>query len=295
MQNRQQHQREVQSFLQKQFTALAWEFTLPHGYGNETYFAHGNGGTYFVKLHAPIAVYRAMASIGLTPPVLATGWLEDGTSLLVQPYIPGKKPTQSDYRKFLEQIAGIIARMHHSLEVQQILPPAISYQPGVLAFGALACLQTRWEQYKNQVPALAGLIDKSLASLTEQVQGLQGAGAVASHNDICNANWIIASNGQIYIIDLDAMSMDDPACDIGAILWWYYPPELRQRFLEISGYASDEQFRKRMQVRMALHCLSITMPRDNSFDRFDPIQFPHTLTDSLAILAGRDNPQGYNG
>src|SRR4030042_5613863 len=96
MQNRQQHQREVQSFLQKQFTALAWKFTLPHGYGNETYCAHGNGGTYFVKLHAPIAVYRAMASIGLTPPVLTTGWLEDGTSLLVQPYIPGKKPTKSD-------------------------------------------------------------------------------------------------------------------------------------------------------------------------------------------------------
>ena len=46
--------------------------------------------------------------------------------------------------------------------------------------------------------------------------------------------------GELYLIDLESMSLDDPALDIGATLWWYYPPELRQRFLEIAGQASDE-------------------------------------------------------
>ena len=59
--------------------------------------------------------------------------------------------------------------------------------------------------------------------------------------------------------------MDDPAFDLGAILWWYYPPELRGQFLELAGYSYDHELRFRMQVRMALHCLSITLPRERKF------------------------------
>lgn len=294
MKNRNQHQPEVCGFLQKQFSSRSWEFTLPHGYGNECYFAYGNGQTYFVKLNTPVAVYQAMAAIGLTPPVLALGYLEDGVSMLVQPYVTGKRPTRRDYRMLLKQVAMVIDKMHHSLEVQQTLPPALSNQSSVLALRELAQLRVRWGQYRDQVPSVATLIDENLATLSELSQSLQGAGFVASHNDICNANWLITPDGIIYLIDLDAMSLDDPACDIGATLWWYYPPQLRPQFLEICGYPRDEQFEKRMHVRMAMHCLSITLPREDSYDRFDPIQFPHSLADFLAIMAGRENPQGYN-
>jgi len=90
------------------------------------------------------------------------------------------------------------------------------------------------------------------------------------------------------------MTLDDPAVDIGATLWWYYPSELRQRFLEIAGYANDERFQDRMQVRMAMHCLNILLPREKSFDGFDSEAFASSLTDFRAIFAGRENPQGYN-
>jgi len=294
MNNQQQHQSEVQSFLQKQFSNRDWEFTLPHGYGNETYFAHGNGQTYFVKLGAPVSNYQAVASIGLTPPLIATGYLEDGTSILVQSYITGRKPSRKDYRDYLEQIAAIIDKTHHSPELRSILPDAPSVLYNDLASESLSRVQQRWEQYKAQVPAIATQVDENLANLMQLAHCLPGAGVVTSHNDICNANWLIASDGNIYLIDLDSMSMDDPACDIGATLWWYYPPGLRQRFLEIVGYAKDEQFEKRMHVRMAIHCLSITLPRVHSFDRFDPENYAEALTDFWAILAGRENPQGYD-
>ena len=294
MQNRQQHQREVQAFLQKQISSHQWEFSLPHGYGNESYFAHGNGQTYFVKLGAPVANYQAMASNGLTPPVIATGCLEDGTSLLVQPYITGRKPSRKDYRAHLDKIATIINTTHHNLELRSVLPEAPSALYSVLASESLTRVHQRWEHYKAHVPAIAAQVDENLAFLAQQAQGLRGAGVISSHNDICNANWLIASDGQIYLIDLDSMSMDDPACDLGAILWWYYPPELRPRFLEIVGYANDEQFINRMQVRMAIHCLSITLPRERSYDRFDPENFAESLTDFWAVLAGRENPQGYD-
>lgn len=294
MQNRQQHQREVRAFLQKQVSSYHWEFTIPHGYGNETYFAHGADQTYFVKLGAPLSNYQAMASIGLTPPVIATGFLEDGTSLLVQPFISGRKPSRKDYRVHLDKIATIINRTHHSPELSSVLPEAPSDLYSVLASESLSQVRHRWEQYKAQVPAIAAQVDENLAFLAQQVRCLRGAGVVSSHNDICNANWLIASDGQIYLLDLDSMSMDDPACDLGAILWWYYPPELRPRFLEIVGYANDVQFQNRMQVRMAIHCLRIKLPRDKSFDKFDPDKFAESLTDFWAVLAGEENPQGYN-
>jgi hypothetical protein len=45
---------------------------------------------------------------------------------------------------------------------------------------------------------------------------------------------------------------------------------------------------------MALHCLSITLPRERSFDEFDPATYAESLVDFKAILAGEENPQGYD-
>jgi len=90
------------------------------------------------------------------------------------------------------------------------------------------------------------------------------------------------------------MAWDDPALDIGAILWWYYPPEMRDEFLEITGYDQDVNFRNRMRIRMAIHNLQIIIPRENSFDRFTAERFDEALTDFRATIAGKENPQGYN-
>lgn len=294
MLDRKQHQQEVQGFLQNHFFSNHWEFALPNGSGNETYFAHGNEHTYFVKLGVQITRYRAMASLGLTPQVIASGNLEDGTSILIQPYIIGRKPSRKDYRIHLKQIAATINKTHHSTEIMRNLPEVASDLYRVVGLESLTRIQQRWELYKMQVPEVADFVDESLADLAQHVQSFLGTGPVASHNDICNANWLVSPEGQLYLIDLESMTLDDPACDIGATLWWYYPPELRQQFLEIVGYASDEPFRERMRVRMAMHCLSILLPREKSFDGFDPEAFAASLTDFRAVLAGRENPQGYN-
>ena len=293
MQDRQSHQQEVRAFLQKHLRSTHWEFTLPKGSGNETYFAYSGKHSYFVKLGAQIARYQAMASLGLTPQVLASGDLADGTPILVQPFITGRKPSRKDYCVFLEQIAAAINRTHHSSEVKRVLPEASSDLYSAVGSEALAHIWQRWEQYRAQVPEVAEFVDESLAYLADQVRGFQGTGLVASHNDICNANWLISSDGRLYLIDLESMALDDPAIDIGATLWWYYPPGLWPRFLKMVGYVNDEPFQFRMHVRMSMHCFSITLPREQSFDRFAPATFAQSLTDFRAILAGNENPQGY--
>ena len=140
---------------------------------------------------------------------------------------------------------------------------------------------------------VAKAVDTSLEALAEQVSQFSGEGLVTSHGDICNANWLFASDGKIYLLDFDSMSIDDPALDMGALLWWYYPPELRKGFLEAAGYRYDDEFKTRMQIRMAMHCLDITLPRERSFDSFDPNTYQESLRDFRAILNGEENPEGY--
>ncbi|MDO9084782.1 MAG: phosphotransferase [Anaerolineaceae bacterium] len=293
MNNRKLHQKSVESFLNNQFSSSPWEFTNPEGYGNETYFAWRGKNVFFVKLGSHVARYQVIASIGLTPTILSNGFLEDGTSIMVQKYIDGRTPTRRDYQTHLKDFTTAIKKVHHNPQIKQTLPEVSTDQFSTIGLQVLDKIQTRWEEFKSLVPGTSDLVDEGIAQLRENVKKFRGDGLVASHNDICNSNWIITPDDKLYLIDLDSMSIDDPALDIGATLWWYYPPEMRQEFLEIFGYADDNEFKTRMQVRMAMHCLNIILPRKNSFDSFDPEAFSENLTDFKAIIAGEENPQGY--
>jgi thiamine kinase-like enzyme len=293
MQDRLSHQHEVQIFLQDHFPDRSWKFTLPRGSGNETYFAHGNRLSYFIKLGVQSARYQAMASLDLTPQVLAAGTLKDGTTIMVQPFLAGRTPSRKDFQANLEQYASIIKRTHESTQVKGVLPEVSSSLYQIIGLEALGRIRQRWEVFRGLVPRVADFVDESLDLLEQQVREFHGEGLAASHNDICNANWLILPDGQLYLVDLESMSLDDPAFDIGALLWWYYPPGLRDEFLSITGHANDPAFKKRMQARMAMHCLSIELPREQSFDAFEAAAFPEALTDFRAILAGEENPQGY--
>jgi len=293
MPDRQEHQQEVCRFLQKHLSIPDWRFSLPHGSGVESYFAQGNGQGYFVKVGVQAERYLAMAEIGLTPSVLVDGQLDNGLSVIVQPFMAGRRPSRLDYWDRLMKVAGLIRKMHHHPRIKKVLPMVSSNFHKDAGLRALNHLRQKWEHYKVQVPTVAEFVDNSFEYLTEQVNQFSGEGLVVSHGDICNANWLLASDGKIYLLDFESMAMDDPALDMGALLWWYYPPGLRQRFLDIAGYQYNDEFKFRMRVRMAMHCLAITLPRERSFDSFDSSTYHESLRDFRAILNGEENPEGY--
>jgi thiamine kinase-like enzyme len=234
-----------------------------------------------------------MAQIGLTPPVILHGQLDSGLSVIVQLFVKGREPSRRDYHNRLSEVAQLVQEMQDSLRVRGTLPVASSDLFQDAGKRALDRLRNKWERHRGQVPGVDGFVDTSLDHLGRQISLFSGGGLVVSHGDICNANWLFAADGKIYILDFESMSVDDPAADLGALLWWYYPPELRQRFLDIAGYLYDEEFRFRMQVRMAMHCLSIILPREDSFDTFDPDGFSESLRDFRAVLDSKENPEGY--
>ena len=235
-----------------------------------------------------------MAAIGLTPSVILHGQLESGLPVIVQFCIPGHKPAGADYREHMNEVARLVHTMHNDSRIKEVLQAAPSNSYRDAGLRALDRLRQTWERHKRQVPMFAGFVDQSLDFLAGQVEQFSGEGLVASHGDICNANWLFAQDGKIYVLDFESMSLDDPAFDLGALLWWYYPPELRESFLNIAGYPYDEEFKDRMRVRMAMHCLSILLPRERSFEEFDPENFDRSLSDFRAILEGKENLQGYS-
>jgi len=212
---------------------------------------------------------------------------------MVQPFITGRTPSRRDYRDQLEKVAALIQKIHLHPQVKAILQEQPSNLHKDAGLQVLDRLRQKWERYKTQVPTITAFVDNSLEHINQQINLFSSEGLVGSHNDICNANWLFSSDGRIYIVDFESMVMDDPALDMGALLWWYYPPELRHRFLDIAGYRYDDEFKFRMRVRMAMHCLNISLPREQSFDSFNPDHFSESLSDFRAVLEGKENPQGY--
>jgi len=188
----------------------------------------------------------------------------------------------------------VVSSTHNSRKVINSLPMTSSDLFIDAGLTAVERVQRKWEEYRSLVLAEADFVDRALAQLRQDALDFAGSDLVASHNDICNANWLITPSDEIYLVDLDMMSLDDPAHDLGSLLWWYYPPQLRARFLSLAGYQDDEALRNRMRVRMALHCLDIILPRPNSFDTFDAATFEDQLTDFKAVLDGSENPRGYD-
>ena len=260
----------------------------------ETYIVEGNGHRYFIKVGASIELYTAMAAVGLTPPIVISGHLQHGRSVLVQPWIAGLTPSKRDFQERLEDVAAVVRKMHHQPRLRELLqaPPSSQYRDAGIQ--ALVELRNKWERYKAQMPSIARFVDHGLDDIARQIELFSGEGLVVSHNDICNANWLFTPDGQIYVLDFESMKMNDPAADMGALLWWYYPPEMRQYFLEIAGHPYTDEFIFRMRVRMAMHCLHITLPRYDSYDTFEPEKYSEALIDFRAVLAGKENPQGYD-
>jgi len=292
--SRDYHGIEVISFLKKNVSNQSWKISLPpYGTGNETYFAQSNGQSLFIKLGAKTDRYQVMSNLGLSPKIIALGYLEDGTSILVQQRVNGKNPSRRDFHLHLKKFAESIKKTHHCDDLKRILPERSSYLYKDVGLEILGEVEQRWKKHELEVSVFAKYVNEKIAYLKSQVDQFTGNGLVASHNDICNGNWLVSSDKQLYLLDYESMSLDDPALDIGAILWWYYPPQLRAEFLEIAGYNDDESFRNRMRIRMAIHNLNIILPREKSFDQFRAETFGDALVDFRATIDGRENPQGY--
>jgi hypothetical protein len=107
MKDKLRHHEEVIEFLENHLSRQHWRLALPtSGRGQETYVATAGERSYFVKLGVDIPRYEIMASLGLTPEVIASGCLSDDISIIVQPFLPGRNPSWGDFQRSLNSMAA---------------------------------------------------------------------------------------------------------------------------------------------------------------------------------------------
>jgi len=293
MENQYRHKEEVERFLQNTLHMETWEFLSTNGSGNEKYIAASDGKKYFVKLDVQLARYEILGDLGISPKIINSGFLEDGKTIIIQEYVTGHNPSPKDFQTHIYEIATILANVHNSKKLQKVLKKSEikTYQEAALK--AFYEIVDKWEYYKNELSAYTVYIDNSLKQIQSNIYKIEGNNLVSAHNDICMANWLISDNGLVFLVDFESMQMEDPTVDIGALLWWYYPPDMRKTFCDIMKVDYSSALRNRMQIRMAMHCLNIMLPRKDSFDVFDLDWFAMFFDDFKAIMEGKDNPKGY--
>ena len=293
MTNQYSHKEEVEIFLQNRFHEENWTFLSTNGSGNEKYIAESNGTKYFVKLDVKIDRYEILSELGISPKIVNHGCLNDGTSVIVQEYISGHNPSPKDFQSHIYDVATILSNVHNNRKLQTVLKKDEINTCQEAALKAFYGIVERWEYNKKELVAYNGYIDDSLMQIKSNIRQIEGKNLASVHNDICNANWVISDNGFIFLVDLESMLIEDPSVDIGALLWWYYPYDMREQFCEIIKVDYNNELKNRMQLRMAMHCLNIMLPRLNSFDVLDLEWFAMFFDDFKAIMEGKDNPKGY--
>ena len=208
MPERRQNQQQVLAFLQDYFATSDWEFSIPQGSGKEKYLAraatrHGESAC-FVKLDVNIPVYQTVASLELTPPILASGCLQDGTPLIVQPAVKGRQPTWQDFSIHLDLFASTLQRLHHSPELRSLLaaPASETYRAAGLQF--LNNIHLRWEAVKSHFsPEIDSIVLDHLERIAAQLRAAPGGGLVNTHTDPCNANWLLPGAGRAHHFIVD--------------------------------------------------------------------------------------------
>jgi len=127
---------------------------------------------------------------------------------LVQEHISGRIPSRSDFQKKLAIFAQIIRDTHQSEHVIRILPERDIESYSQAGLDIIECISRRWKKFRSQVPSVVEYVEEKIEYLKAEVTKFSGSGLVASHNDVCNGNWLIADDGTVYLLDYEGMSLD---------------------------------------------------------------------------------------
>ncbi|HEY1382822.1 MAG TPA: choline/ethanolamine kinase family protein [Dongiaceae bacterium] len=196
-------------FLAARGTA-AWQAEPIGSVTNQTYRVTAGDESYVVRVAGPTTRYldRAVeahnaaiaAELGLAPPIL---FLDD--RLLVTRFVTGARPLAQDDlddRERLLQVGALLARLQRSDR-----PFASERHP----FGEI-------DRYLGQHAHPRAVALRTAAQPVEAALKRSALPLVPAHIDAGAANFLLAADGALLLVDWEFSSMADPAWDIASIL-----------------------------------------------------------------------------
>ncbi|MDC3415088.1 phosphotransferase family protein [Aquibacillus sp. 3ASR75-11] len=216
-----------------------WTITPAGGSSGEAYFAKNERKRLFLKRNSSpfLAVLSAQ---GIVPKLVWTKRLENGDVITAQKWLDGRELTPEEMQH--PRVADMLSKIHHSSELLDMLVK-IGKKPVVpedILRNIKGLLKRNFEGYSNIV------IHKALTYLENVLPIITNQKQVVCHCDMNHNNWLLSSEGELYLIDWDNAMIADPAMDLGMILKWYIQEEEWEDWLARYGAKKEKQLLKRM-------------------------------------------------
>ncbi|MBN1964338.1 MAG: phosphotransferase [Anaerolineae bacterium] len=218
------------------------------------------------------------AELGLAPRVLL--WEQGALLLDRQPVVasdfitPGV-PDVEWFHSNLQQVAALLARLHRDEDLGDLLE---SFQRGDRRADALAAARAAWANVQVRLadlgvaawgPELRAVLDELTlygawfgSQIQRRLAAFQGVPVGPVHGDLNRYNWLVGGDNRVTLIDWERARLDDPALDVGMMLFWYVPralwPIFARGYAGASPQAVDaDALLERARIRYPLHAIDV--------------------------------------
>jgi hypothetical protein len=219
--------------LQQHFPPQSWSITRPSaGVQKDSYVAHSEQHALFIKFDADTPAWSRLATIGVTPPLLARGSLH-GRSYLIQACVDGVHPDRLWFARHAAVLAELIRRYHHDQPLTALLAPSPPQSYADHLRHTLAIL-TATLAAASFTPFTTSRFQHAWDRFLAQATQLHPMPLVPVHADPSPTNMLVTAQG-LTLLDWDEVLLSDPMRDSGVMAWWYLPRRQWQAFFDGCG------------------------------------------------------------
>ncbi len=220
-----------------EFLGEGWVVKPAGGATGEAYIAqHGNDKLFLKRNSSPFLA--VLSAEGIVPKLLWTKRLENGDVITAQRWVHGRELKSTEMAK--PMVAKLLSKIHRSSELLDLFKRIGNkpLSPNLIINNIMQQLDLR--NIHN------GLLVDALDYLIKYEQSISHHEMVVCHSDVNHNNWVLAEDGDLYLIDWDSSTVADPALDLGLLLYLYLPEENWPSWLAAYGIKLSDNLRNRM-------------------------------------------------
>lgn len=200
----------------EQILGSEWSIIPAGGSTGDAFLAESDGQKLFLKRNSS-PFLAVLSAEGIVPKLVWTKRVENGDVFSAQHWKTGRHLSPNEMQE--ARVARMLKKIHNSKELLQMLK-RMRVEP-LLPFEIHTTL------IKNLDKSLLNdeIIQKAFAYLQDALELVQPETLMVCHSDVNHNNWLLSSEGDLYLIDWDEAVIADPAIDLGIILYCYIPKD----------------------------------------------------------------------
>jgi len=234
-----------------------WKITPAGGLTGDAYVAEKDEKRLFLKRNTS-PFLAVLSAEGIVPKLVWTKRMENGDVITAQEWLEGRELTHAEMQN--EQVAGLLHKIHHSTELLHMLM-RLGKKP-VTSDDLFSVITRKIDEM--EIINKCDDVRIALNSLEQLLPKTRGQNLVVCHCDLNHNNLIRTTEGDLFLIDWDNATIQDPVTDYGMLLNWYVPKEQWANWLQKYGPVNNEYLFERMYWYLLhdnLHYLSWHLER----------------------------------